>query len=64
MKLRIANSIIAALAALNINAQAIVSDPTVAAAITLDMTTQKDIQDDTKKAPWRTWNSSGTSPQN
>ena len=49
MKLRIANSIIAALAALNINAQAIVSDPTVAAAITLDMTTQKDIQDDTKK---------------
>ena len=49
MKLRIANSIIAALAALNINAQAIVSDPTVAAAITLDMTTQKDIQADTKK---------------
>ena len=49
MKLRIANSIIAALAALNINAQAIVSDPTVAAAITLDMTTQKDIPDDTKK---------------
>ena len=49
MKLRIANGIIALLAALNINAQAIVSDPTVAAAITLDMTTQKDIQDDTKK---------------
>ena len=49
MKLRIANSIIAALAALNINAQAIVSDPTVAAAITLDLSTQKDIQDDTKK---------------
>ena len=49
MKLRIANGIIASLAALNINAQAIVTDPTVATAITLDMNTQKEIQDDTKK---------------
>lgn len=49
MKSRIANLIIACFAALEINAQAVVTDPTVAAAIGADAVVQKEIQDDVKK---------------
>ncbi len=47
---RLALSFLAAMAmSLNISAQAIVSDPTVAAAVTLDMETTKNIGEDQKK---------------
>ena len=49
MKSRIASIILSTALSLSATAQGLVEDPTVAAAVTADMVTQKSIGDDTKK---------------